>query len=339
MPRRSTLLGATAATAALLVIGYSVGSVIVYERLTSIGPCPEAWDANDPTRFAAIGPDGAPLGGAAFDTTPYRMPAPQEVRIRSRDPGIELAGWFIAAAEADAPVVIVVHGRAACRRDPTALLPAGMLHRRGFGVLMIDLREHGESTIEDGHYAAGTKEYRDILGAWDWLQHEKLVAADRIGLAGVSLGAATVLIAAGREPAVAAVWADSSYANLPEFIRDELGRQGLPTFFDIGAVVAGRILHGDDIAAISPLDSVRSLSGRPLFITHGEADAVIDVRHGHELAAAAAAGGPAAQTWFVAGSGHTLAMIDRPTEYEDRLVTFFRAALRPDVARDAARAR
>ncbi|MEO5941093.1 MAG: alpha/beta fold hydrolase [Candidatus Limnocylindrales bacterium] len=329
MPRRTTFLGATAATAALLLVGYGVGSVIVYERLTSIGPCPGAWDANDPTRFAAIGPDGAPLGGAVFDTGPYWMPAPEDVRIQSRDPGIELAGWYIAAADADAPVVIVAHGRAACRRDPTALLPAGMLHRRGFGVLMVDLREHGDSTIQDGHYAAGTTEYRDILGAWDWLQREKLVRADRIGLAGVSLGAATVLIAAGREPAVAAVWADSSYADLPEFIRDELGRQGYPTLFDIGTVVAGRILRGDDLAAISPLDSVRSIAGRPLFITHGEADTVIDVRHGHQLADAAAAAGPPPETWFVATSGHTLAMIDRPTEYEDRLVTFFGAALRP----------
>ncbi len=329
MPRRSTLLGATAATAALFLVGYGVGSVIVYERVTSIGPCPGAWAANDPTRFAAIGPDGAPLGGAVFDTTPYAMPAPEDVRIRSRDPGVELAGWFIAAAHPDAPVVIVIHGRGACRRDPTALLPAGMLHRAGFGILMIDLREHGDSTIEDGHFAAGTTEHRDVLGAWDWLRREKHVRVDRIGLAGVSLGAATSLIAAGREPAVAAVWADSSYADLPEFVRDELGRQGYPTFLDVGMVVAGRILHGDDLIAVSPLDGVRSMSGRPLFITHGEADSVIDVRHGHELAAAASAGSPAPETWFVAGSGHTLAMIDRPTDYEDRLVTFFRAALQP----------
>jgi dipeptidyl aminopeptidase/acylaminoacyl peptidase len=329
MPRRSTLLRATAATAALLLAGYGVGSVIVYERLTSIGPCPGAWDANDPTHFDAIGADGAPLGGDVLDTAPYRMPAPENVRIQSRDSGIELAGWFIAAADPDAPVVIVVHGRGACRRDPTALLPAGMLHRGGFGVLMVDLREHGESTIEDGHFAAGTDEYRDLLGAWDWLQRQKLVRAERIGLVGVSLGAATVLIAAGREPAVAAVWADSSYADLQEFIRDELGRQGWPTFLDVGTVIAGRILHGDDLAAISPLDSVRSLAGRPLFITHGEADVVIDVRHGRELAAAAGASGSAVETWFVDGSGHTLAMVDRATGYEERLVTFFRGALRP----------
>ena len=126
---------------------------------------------------------------------------------------------------------------------------------------------------------------------------------------------------------MAGVWADSSHADLPEFIRDELARQGYPTFLDVGAVVAGRILHGDDLAAVSPMDSVRAFAGRPLFITHGEADDVIDVRHGHELVVAARAGGTTPDTWFVPSSGHTLAMLDLPDEYERRLVGFFREAL------------
>ena len=326
MSRAMIVLGATAATFTLVLAGYGIASVIVYERLTSIGPCPGAWAANDPRQFSMSGPDGMPLAGHDdFNTVPYLMPSLEDVRIPSRAQGIELAGWFIAAADPGAPVVVVVHGRGACRRDPTALLPAGMLHRNGFAVLMVDLREHGESTIDDGHFAAGTEEYQDILGAWDWLRTTRSVAPDRIGLAGVSLGAATALIAAGREPSVAGVWADSSHADLPEFIRDELARQGFPTFLEIGAVVAGRILRGDDLAAVSPLDSVRLFDGRPLFITHGEADVVIDVRHGHEIVAAARTSGTTPETWFVPRSGHTLAMVDQAAEYERRIVAFFRA--------------
>ena len=329
MRRATILLGATAGAVTLVLVGYGVASVIVYERLTSIGPCPAAWASNSPSRFTMSGPDGLQLvGHHDFDAGPYQMPPPEDVRISSRVAGIELAGWFIAAADPGAPVVVVVHGRGACRRDPTALLPTGMLHRNGFAVLMVDLREHGESTIEDGHFAAGTEEYDDILGAWDWLRATRSVAPDRIGLAGVSLGAATALIAAGRERGLAGVWADSSHADLPEFIRDELARQGYPTFLDIGAVVAGRMLRGDNLAAVSPLDGVRMFAGRRLFITHGEADVVIDVRHGHELVAAAHAGGTAPGTWFVPDSGHTLAMVDQAAEYERRIVEFFRTALR-----------
>lgn len=326
MYRAPILLGA--ATVTVVLVGYGIASVIVYEKLTAIGPCPRAWEANTPSRFSMNGPDGAPLAGHEdFDSAPYLMPPPEDVRIPSRAAGIELAGWFIAAGDPRAPVVVVVHGRGACRRDPTALLPAGMLHRNGFAVLMVDLREHGQSTIEDGHFAAGTEEYQDILGAWDWLRTTRSVASDRIGIAGVSLGAATALIAAGREPGVAAVWADSSHADLPEFIRDELARQGYPTFLDIGAVVAGRILHGDDLAAVSPLDGVRQFGGRQLFITHGEADVVVDVRHGRALVAAARASGTTAETWFVPGSGHTQAMVGDAAGYERRCVAFFQAAI------------
>ena len=49
------------------------------------------------------------------------------------------------------------------------LLAAGMLHKAGMAVLLIDLRNHGDSTVVNGRYAAGTREYRDVLGGWDWL--------------------------------------------------------------------------------------------------------------------------------------------------------------------------
>src|SRR4029450_678129 len=108
--------------------------------------------------------------------------------------------------------------------------------------LLIDLRDHADSTFEDGRYAGGTEEYRDVLGAWDWLQSAKGVPADRIGLLGVSLGAATTLIATGHEPGVAATWEDSSYADLPSIVRDELTRSGYPTFLDTGAALTARVV-------------------------------------------------------------------------------------------------
>jgi fermentation-respiration switch protein FrsA (DUF1100 family) len=148
------------------------------------------------------------------------------------------------------------------------------------------------------------------------------VPAERIGLAGISLGAATTLIATGHEPGVAATWVDSSYADLPSIIRDELARSGYPTFLDAGAVLAARLLSGDDLASYSPLDGINGLDGRPIYITHGEKDDRIAVRYGHELEAAAESSG-SPTTWFVAGSGHTQAMVDQPDEYERRLVEFF----------------
>jgi uncharacterized protein len=316
---------AAAAVATVSVIGYGALSAVVYDNLTKVsGDCPPAWQTNDPTSFELLAFEGGPVPGhEGFDTTPYLMPEPEAVTIPSRDAGIEVSGWYLPAEAADAPAVVVVHGVTACKRDHAILLPAGMLHKNGFSVLLIDLRDHGDSTFEDGRYAGGTEEYGDVLGAWDWLQTDRGVPASRIGLVGVSLGAATVLIATGHEPGVAATWEDSSYADLPSIIRDELKRGGYPTFLDTGAVLAARLLSGDDLTSYSPLDGVNQLDGRPIFITHGDLDDRIAVRYGHALVAAAEAAGSAPETWFVARSGHTQAMVDQPEEYERRLVDFF----------------
>lgn len=331
MRRRRIVIAAVTAVATLAVVGYGAASAVVYDTLTKVsGDCPPAWESNDPTSFELLAFEGGPVEGHAdFDTTPYRMPEPETVTIPSRDAGIEISGWYLPAESPEAPAVVLVHGVTACKRDHAILLPAGMLHRNGFSVLMVDLRDHGDSTFEDGRYAGGTEEYRDVLGAWDWLQANRGVPADRIGLVGVSLGAATVLIATGNEPRVAATWEDSSYADLPSIIRDELTRASYPTFLETGAVLAAKVLGGDDLTSFSPLDGVNRLDGRPIFITHGDLDDRIAVRYGHALVAAAEAAGSNPATWFVPGSGHTQAMVDQPAEYERRLVNFFAATLGP----------
>jgi dipeptidyl aminopeptidase/acylaminoacyl peptidase len=325
MRTRRVTLAAVATLGIASVLAYGTASAVVYDRLSRVsGDCPPSWIANDPTSFSLIESEGGPVKGhEGFDTGPYLMPTPETVTIPSRDPSIDISGWYVAAETRDAPTVIVVHGLTACKHDHAVLLPAGMLHRNGFAVLLIDLRDHGDSTFEDGRYAGGTEEYRDVLGAWDWLRAEKGVPADRIGLLGISLGAATVLIATGHEPRVAATWEDSSYADLPSMIRNELTRSGYPTFLENGAGLVARVMSGDDITSYSPQDGVSQLAGRPIFITHGDQDERIDVRYGHALVATAEAAGSTPQSWFVAGSGHTQAMVDHPAEYEHRLVDFF----------------
>ena len=202
-----------------------------------------------------------------------------------------------------------------------------MLHRNGFSVLLIDLRDHGDSTREDGRFAGGTDEYRDVLGAWDWLRAEQGLAPSSIGLLGISLGAATVLLAAGQEPDVAAVWEDSSYADLGTAIDAELRREGYPAFLAPGGVLMARAISGDDLVSYSPIDAVGKLDGRPLFITHGTSDTRLSVAYGHRLEAAARAEGGSVGTWFVEGAEHTEAMVTDPTGYQRRLTGFFDESL------------
>jgi dipeptidyl aminopeptidase/acylaminoacyl peptidase len=327
--RRARRVVAIAVATALgvVLLSYAAASAIVWDRLTKVsGGCPAAIAANAPTGFEVA-------GVADFDESPYLMPSPEEVSFPSRDPALTIRGWFIRAGDAAgdpaAPVVILVHGLAACRRHHEVLLPAGMLHRNGYAVLLIDLRDHGESTFEDGRYAGGTEEYRDVLGAWDWLQEANGVPADRIGLLGVSLGAATALIAAGEEPAVAATWEDSGYADIEVAIRAELIREHYPTFLGPGGIVMARMLSGDDLGSLSPIGAVRKIGVRPLFITHGTSDQRLSVDYAHDLEEARRAAGGSVESWIVDGAGHVRAMALHPVEYEDRLVDFFDRTIRP----------
>ncbi len=157
------------AVLAVGVVGYAGAGLYVLESGTHLdGGCHPQHATFTPARWdnSWVSDDFTPT----LDVAPYFMPNYEEVSFRSRvDTSLTIRGWMIPAATATAPTVIVVHGLGSCKRDPAILLPAGMLHRQGFGVLMIDLRDQGDSSGEDGRYGAGSDEYRDVLGAWDWL--------------------------------------------------------------------------------------------------------------------------------------------------------------------------
>jgi dipeptidyl aminopeptidase/acylaminoacyl peptidase len=301
---------------------YLAAGVSIYDRLSQTqAHCSGRFEGNTPAAFTH----------QQVDTTPYLMPTYEEVTFSSRDDAITIAGWYIPAQTAnpaDAPAVIMVHGFRSCKSNPEVLFPAGILNRVGYNVLLIDLREHGESQVIDGRIAAGVDEYRDVLGAWDWLIAEKGIPAERIGLFGTSLGAAAVMIAAGQELRVAAVWEDSSFADINVAIEAELARNGYPIWLAPAAPLVGRLVNGIDLTALSPLDGAAAMEGRPVFITHGEADVRMSAQYANDLAEAVRADGGEVEPLILTGSGHVMGMFDHPDEYEQALIAFFDAALR-----------
>jgi uncharacterized protein len=330
------VIGILVLAVAVVVVAYGAASWVVYERLSATpGECPAAFRENTPVAFSAPLVDPAIVEG-------YRMPAPVPMEFRSRDlriADLTLRGWWIAGSDPAGPAVVLVHGLGSCRRSPNVLLPAGMLHQAGFGVLLIDQRDHGDSDDEDGRFAGGTEEYLDVLGARDWLVRRG-VPPERIGLLGMSFGAATVLIAAGNDATVPAVWADSSFADIGLAIRDYLIRMGYPPWLEHGGLFLARIVAGDDLTAHSPLEAVARLTGRSLAIVHGMADDILPPRYAEALIAAGLqAGADVRVTWLLDAVGHTDAVFVATEEYERRLIRFFRDTLgtpAASVARPAA---
>lgn len=207
----------------------AIFSTVLYDRLTLAVPdCGGGYGGATPASFRAW-----------VDSTPYLMPDYQEVRFPSRDTAISIDAWWVPGPTVDAPAVILAHGLNECKRATTVLFPAGALHRHGYAVLLIDLRNEGSSTVDNGRDTGGAGEARDMLGAWDWLHNAKGVAAGRIGLFGVSLGAGAAIIASGEEPRVAAVWEDSGFADLTQVMKHQMGAYFIPAVFVDLAVASG----------------------------------------------------------------------------------------------------
>jgi dipeptidyl aminopeptidase/acylaminoacyl peptidase len=276
-----------------------------------------------PASFGTAGvSDDFTAGG--FDTAPYAMPDYEDVRFQSRD-GVNLAAWWVPGDRPDSPAVILVHGKGSCRHDPVLLLPAGMLHRNGFAVLLVDLRDMGDSEVVDGRYSGGTQEYMDVLGAWDWLRSRGL-PAEKIGIVGESNGASTVVIAAGEEPGIVATWEDSGYSDTSTVIGEEVRYAGYPEILTVGGSLWAR-LFGINLDEHRPIDAVAKIGERRLAIVHGISDDRVQPHHALDFArareAAVGKGGTDLVPWFVAGAEHVQAAFAAPEEYERRMLAFF----------------
>jgi dipeptidyl aminopeptidase/acylaminoacyl peptidase len=315
------LIGIAIALVVLVVIGYFGMGYVIYDKLGTVrGDC-DPVAANRPDNFL-LDPDWP----AGFDVSPYFMTGYETVKFPSRDPGIEVAGWWIPKDPA-APAVILVHGKGGCKAAIDMLVPAGMLWRNGFNVLLIDLRDVGDSSPDDGRSAIGNQEYRDVLGAWDWLVNEKGFDPKRIGLFANSLGGASANYAFAEEPRIAALFLQSTFGNLQQIIAAELSRSGYPALLAPAALTMGSLLTGANLFARNPSTEIRNASGRSVYIVHTQADTRIDVSQSEQLAAAAESAGADVTTWFPENGEHVQTPAAYPQEFEQRLVGFFREAL------------
>jgi len=132
----------------------------------------------------------------------------EDVQFPARD-GVRIAGWFIPAnnGNQNGATLIMTHGwmwnRLGIPSDdvlsridgstPLDLLRfAHGLHQEGFNLLMIDLRNHGESASTPP-VTFGLQESSDLLGAIDYLNDRDDINNNRIGTIGFSMGANTIL--------------------------------------------------------------------------------------------------------------------------------------------------
>lgn len=153
------------------------------------------------------------------------------VEFTSSD-GVPLKGWW-SPGESTKPVILYSHG---LNRSRLEMLERGAeSNRRGYGVVLFDLRNHGESGR--AYTTLGIHESRDICAASVFLK-TKAPGRPQI-LWGVSMGASSALIAAKECPGFAAVISDSSFLSFRETVAHHLGLYfRLPAFPIANLIVA-----------------------------------------------------------------------------------------------------
>lgn len=310
---RHTLVALLLATGTL-VVGYAGISVVVLQHLVY---APRMLLTTTP---AALGLE-------------YR-----DVTFPSRGDRVPLRGWFIPGILPNGELtarhaIIMVHGARTNRADPgTGLLALGAaLARHGFAILAFDLRGMGESPRAP--LSMGLFEQRDVLGAVDFLRagrlpYPRLGRPRRIGGWGVSMGAATLLMAAAHEPAIQAVVADSSYVDIEPLMQRQLTSYGpLLRMLMPGIVLSARLLYGIDFHQVRPVAEVAQLAPRPLLIIQGGDDTLNRPADVQELATAAErAPGARVQVWIVPGATHGQSFHVASALYVRRVTGFFDAA-------------
>lgn len=195
----------------------------------------------------------------------------EPVTIISRD-GLTLFGRYYHTAD-NAPLQIQCHGY-----KGSAFIDfcggSALAKTLGHNALVIDQRAHGKS---EGHTISfGIRERLDCL-SWIAYANERFGSQTPIILCGLSMGAASVLMASGEElPAnVKGIFADCPYSS-PKEIICKVGKDlHLPSALLYPFVRLGALLFGH----INPeeTDAVRAVQRAkvPILLIHGEADTFV----------------------------------------------------------------
>ncbi|MCR4789105.1 MAG: alpha/beta hydrolase [Lachnospiraceae bacterium] len=208
---------------------------------------------------------------------------PEDVTITSYD-GLTLKGRFLPAKEGSAKTVICVHGY----RCYSGLYEFGsrleFLYSLGLNLLVIDQRSHGRS---DGRFIGMSIPETDDVKKWIGWVDEKTGPDSKIILYGISMGAATVLNAAGEanlSSSVKAVIEDCGFSSAIDEMAEKITAMAhLPKnpFIPMSKVII-KLTGKYDIDSKIPREQIKNFKGK-LLVIHGDADTFVPTYMHNEI--------------------------------------------------------
>lgn len=264
----------------------------------------------------------APYSAEARQMISDALEIPYKEAVVTSYDGLRLFGkCYIASA--DAPWLIMLHGyRSGAERDFCGGLKFGI--DSGFNVLLVDQRAHGKS--EGKCLTFGIKERYDCL-TWTNYVISQAGSSCKIALYGMSMGAATVLMAAGSglPKNVACIVADCGYTSPKAIIKKVIREMHYPIFPTYALVRLGGMLFGGfDIEEYSAVQAMEKCDIPVLFI-HGDDDRFVPCDMGRENHRHCRAEGK--KLLIVPNAGHGMSYMSDKRAYLGTVSEFLKSAL------------
>ncbi|MBN1933896.1 MAG: alpha/beta fold hydrolase [Anaerolineae bacterium] len=237
----------------------------------------------------------------------------RDVTLTSAD-GTTLVGWYIPSQ--NGAVIIVLHGHSAHRG--VMLEHARILARHGYGVLLYDLRAHGDSGGDQFTY--GWADVQDVAATLEFLRAQPNVDPGRIGLFGFSLGGQIALRATAQFPDIQAVIADG-----PGLV----DHRDLPpphTWFERWQVLQERLWFKclekriEQRAPTPIVQLIGEIAPRPLLLIATGADDGPEYRLARHLYEQA---NEPKMLWRIVDASHGEGLEKHPQDYEQTMIDFF----------------
>ena len=263
------------------------------------------------------------LGSLMVRPNPSAVPAAslpaRDLVIRTSD-GLSLAATYRPGRLADSPGVLMLHGNGASRAAAAA--NAAWLADRGYAVLAIDFRGHGESS--PAPHSFGLFESRDAAAAFAWLKRSQHGAP--VATIGISLGGAAALLGARRPLPADAMILQAVYPDIRHAIRNRIAAVTVrPAGLLLEPLLSYQSLPrlGAWPERLAPLSAIRAYRGRVLVIGGGrdlytppaETKALFDAAPGRK------------GLWIAPGVDHAQTSDLATDAYRARILAFLRETI------------
>ncbi|KOP28224.1 phospholipase [Hapalosiphon sp. MRB220] len=152
-----------------------------------------------------------------IETTPTFLNLPYEevwlpIQIQSHQ--VEyIHGWWLRANQSNGKVLLYLHGNGI--NIGANITNVSRFYQLGFSVLLIDYRGYGNSR---GRFPNEKRVCEDAGIAWNYLVHQRQIAPSQIFIYGHSLGGATAIDLAIKQPEAGGLIVESSFTSIRQVV-------------------------------------------------------------------------------------------------------------------------